>query len=496
MTGKVFLIGAGPGDEGLITVKGQQQLQVADVVIYDYLANPRLLKHCKKDCEKIYVGKKAGNHTLSQEEISQLILEKAKTGKNVARLKGGDPYIFGRGGEEGEILYENGVDFEVIPGISSAIGGLAYAGIPVTFREIATSFHVITGHLSKEDKNINYKALAGLDGTLVFLMGIGNIENITQSLMEQGKSPSTPAAIVYQASTPKQQVVVGLLENIAKMKHTGVEKPGIIVIGEVVKKRDVLDFHSRKPLFGQKIIVTRATTQNSSLVEQIKDLGGEAIELPTIEIQILNQDILKHQFAILSKFTHLVLTSQNSVDIFFQTLFEAGYDARHLAQLKITAVGAVTKKALEKYFVKADFMAQTYDSKSLVTLLEQQLKPEDHVLFPRSKKANNELIEALSQFCPVDVVTIYDTLPAPISKEQMEEALKDANAVLFTSASTVECFMEPLKQMAISVPASLKLVTIGPMTTEKLKAYGFADYIEAGSHTTAGMIETMLSKQL
>lgn len=492
MTGKVTLVGAGPGDEGLITVKGLKRLEAADVVIYDYLANPRLLKNCSKACETIYVGKKAGHHTLGQEEISKLVYEKAKAGKNVVRLKGGDPYVFGRGGEEGEYLYQKGMDFEVIPGISSAVGGLAYAGIPVTYREIATSFHVMTGHLSKDDKEINYKALAALEGTLVFLMGIGNIDQITKRLMEEGKSPNTPAAIVYQASTSKQQVEVGRLDDIAKKQQSGEKKPGIIVIGEVVLKRPMLDFFSKKPLVGQKIIVTRATNQNASLVERLNFLGGDVHELPTIEIQAISEATLMSKIERLKNNTHLVFTSQNAVEIFFETLLKMGHDARQLSHLKITVVGQVTKKALKKYFINADYMAKSYHSESLIAVLKEQLKPDDQVFMPRSQKGNSYLVDALLKICQVDALPIYDTVPVAISKEQMEQTLEQAKWLLFTSASTVEYFFEPLIQHKLQVPQELKILSIGPMTSEKLRYYGYAQHLEAQSHTIEGMIETLL----
>jgi uroporphyrinogen III methyltransferase / synthase len=492
MSGLVSLVGAGPGDEGLITVKGLKAIEAADVIIYDYLANPRLLRNCKATCEKIYVGKKSGNHTLSQEGINDLIVEKASAGNRVVRLKGGDPYIFGRGGEEGVFLHSKGIDFEVVPGISSSIGGLAYAGIPVTYREIATSFHVITGHTSEEANPINYPALAKLEGTLVFLMGIGNMEKITQGLILEGKSPQTPAAIVYEASTPRQKVEVGTLENLVSKKHVGEEKPGIIVIGDVIKKREILDFFSRKPLFGKKIIITRATQQNSTIVERITELGGLAVELPTIQIEPIQATVLKETIRQIKSYQHIIFTSQNAVSLFIDSLKELGLDLRCLSDSQITSIGAITTKTLEAYQCIPDFVASTYSSEGVLETLKSVLKETDHVLLPRSKKGNKGIVESLEQLCHLKVLEIYDTVIVAQSRETILEALEGADWVFFTSGSTVDHFIQMIHEAEVELPKELQLLSIGPMTSERLIQLNQPLFIESPLQTMEGMLECLI----
>lgn len=492
MSGHVVLVGAGPGDEGLITVKGLKAIESADVIIYDYLANPKLLKHAKKECEFIYVGKKAKNHTLSQDGINELIVDKASEGKKVLRLKGGDPYIFGRGGEEGAYLFSKGIDFEVVPGISSSIGGLAYAGIPVTYREIATSFHVITGHTSEETKPINYEALAKLDGTLIFLMGIGNMDKITSGLIRAGKSAHTPAAIVYEASTPRQKVEVATLETLVSKKHVGEEKPGIIVVGEVVTKRTALDFVSRKPLFGKKIIITRATTQNSSLMEKVTELGGFAVELPTIQIDPIRSTELQESIEHIKDYNHIIFTSQNSVQIFLDQLRKRNLDARCLSNLKITCIGTVTAKMLETYYLRPDYVAETYSGEGICSLLEDVLKKSDKVLFPRSKKGNQKIVDVLSDLCELTVIDIYDTVLVEQEIDVVKDALKDTDWILFTSGSTVDNFIQLLNSAEIIWDEKIKNLSIGPVTSQRLFYHQCQNVIESKTHTIDGMIQRMI----
>ena len=295
MKGKVYLVGAGPGDYKLLTLKGLECIKKADVIVYDRLANKNYLKEAKENCEFIYVGKASSNHTLPQDDINRVIADKAKEGKIVTRLKGGDPYVFGRGGEEGELLKEEGIEFEVVPGITSAIGGLCYAGIPITHRDYASSFHVITGHLRDDDKEnpeINWNALANTNGTLVFLMGVANLQKISSNLIKEGKSKDTPVALISWATRSNQRVITSTLENVyetAVMEN--VKPPTLIAVGDVVELRDKLNFFESKPLFGKNVIVTRSRTQSSSLVSKISDLGGNPIEVPTIKIEKIENNI-------------------------------------------------------------------------------------------------------------------------------------------------------------------------------------------------------------
>lgn len=489
--GKVYLIGAGPGDVGLLTVKGLALLKEADVVVYDYLANPSLLKNCKPSCECLYVGKKAANHTMTQEDINLLLVEKATEQKVVVRLKGGDPYVFGRGGEEAAVLRKSGISFEVVPGVTSAIGGLAYAGIPVTHRHVATSFHVVTGHLSKEtmaSEFVQLELLAKIKGTLVFLMGMGQIETITQQLIVGGRNPETPAAIVYSASLPNQEVLIGTLSTIASLSK-GASHPGLIVIGEVVALRETLNFFSERPLYGKKIIVTRAADQNSKTIEKLQALGAEVLEWPTIEIEPIQESPLKEKLNALNRYTYVVFTSQNAVHIFFKALKAIKLDARALGHIKVGAIGATTEAVLGTYGIVADVCATTYDAQAFALALKKSLNKEDVVFVPRSAGGEPDLIHSLQEICQVEELHIYQTVPVDLPLEQVKTELALADAVLFTSGSTVNSFVSQLQIHQLKPPEHMKWCSIGPVTSSKIRDLGFCVDVEAQVHTIDGLIE-------
>ncbi|NDL66237.1 uroporphyrinogen-III C-methyltransferase [Anaerotalea alkaliphila] len=497
MTGTVYLVGAGPGDEGLLTLRGLELLESAQVVVYDYLANPRFLKHCREDCEKIYVGKKADNHTMPQEEINALLAQKAREGKRVVRLKGGDPYTFGRGGEEGLHLRAQGVPFEVVPGVTSAIGGLAYGGIPVTHRNLASSFHVIAGHLSKEHpegEEKRYRTYGELEGTLVFLMGARNIHRIAARLMEAGKSPTTPAAVLYRATTPRQEVVEGTLETIGALAHRE-EKPGLLVVGEVVRLRKDLDFLSRRPLFGKKILVTRADRQNGGTLEAVSRLGGWGVEWPTIRIRPVPEgmELLKVRIREMEGYSHLVFTSQNGVELFFQVLKGMGRDARHLGKVKVHAVGKVTAQALDRQGILCDTVATTFHSEAFARDLLSQLEPGQRVLAPRSRNSRPVMVERLKDHCILEEVFLYETVEAELEEGRVLEDLEGADYVLFTSASTVENFHRQLERRELQVPRNLGLVSIGPVTSEAIRGFGLEPLLEGDPHTIEGMMERLVA---
>lgn len=533
MTGKVYLIGAGPGDYKLLTLKGKECLEAADVIVYDRLANEDYLGLGKAECEYINVGKASSNHTMPQDEINELLARKAKEGKVVARLKGGDPYVFGRGGEEGEYLFERGIPFEVIPGITSAIGGLCYAGIPITHRECASSFHVITGHL-KENSNdeINWEALASLKGTLVFLMGISNLKKITENLLRAGKAKETPVGLVSWATRYNQSVVTGTLETIyAKALEGKVKPPTLIVVGEVVNLREKLNFFEEKPLFGKQIVVTRTRKQSSQLVEMIRDLGGKAIEFPTIEIApIKENEKLKSALENLKAYTYLVFTSPNAVEIFFEALEETSKDARALAHLKIAVIGEATRKALKQRGICADKMPAKAVAESLADCLKKELTNKDYVLLPNSDSAREYLVDSLEAVCKVDEIPIYHTVPvkdavedeqeqAPEgiryitseaissdvkgvvrekglvaigSKALLEKLLKkEIDYITFTSSSTVHHFIERIGKEHVASLGHTKLISIGEVTTKTIESYGLEVYKEAKKATMADLIECM-----
>lgn len=498
MKGKVFLVGAGPGDYKLLTLKGLECVKKADVIVYDRLANDKILKWAKTDCEFIYVGKKSKYHTKTQDEINEIIAEEALSGKVVTRLKGGDPYVFGRGGEEGEFLLQKGVDFEVVPGITSAIGGLCYAGIPITHRDFASSFHVITGHLKEEEKELNWNALAKLEGTLVFLMGIANLQSICSNLIKEGKDSKTPVAIVNWAARPYQKVISGTLENIYDIAmEANIQPPSLIVVGGVVSLRDKLNFYEQKPLFGKNIIVTRARTQSSRLLDIINDLGGNAIEVPAIKIKEVENNGLDKAIENIKDYTTLVFTSENAVDIFFNKLFSLNKDIRSLSNLKIACIGNATAKAVKEKGIIADLVPEKFVAESLLELLKKNLTKEDKVLIPRAKEAREILVEGLKEVCFVDEIKIYETLKEDSNKEDIFDILEKDNElfITFTSSSTVKNFVEIIgKENLALLKEKAKLVSIGPVTSKTIESFGLTVYKEAKEYTIDGVVEAIIEE--
>jgi uroporphyrinogen III methyltransferase/synthase len=494
MSGKVYLVGAGPGDFELMTLKGASALKKAEVLIYDRLASLEFLKMVPKNCELIYVGKKSAEHTLQQEDINDLLIEKAQEGKCVVRLKGGDPYVFGRGGEEGEALYEKGIDFEVIPGITSAIGGLAYAGIPITHRDYASSFHVITGHLKSDEKDHDWQAIAAYEGTLVFLMGLSNLSKIKERLMTFGKSGTTPAALVEWATTPRQRKLVSTLEELPnEAERLQFQSPSLIVIGDVVSAHVALDTQARKPLYGKTVAVTRGRDQASGLVADLRELGAVAIETPMIRIEGIDSDILLNAVTHIKEYSHLIFTSVNGVQFFFKALWEAGKDTRSLSHLTCTVIGSATYEALLQKGIKADHMPETFVAESVWQVLEPHLTSKDKVLIPRAKGARPFLVDVISKVCPVDEIPIYEALP-DASSIMDQETQGRVDFITFTSSSTVKHFFEIYGQAAATLLKRGTAVSIGPITTETLRAFGVMNSIEADVYTTAGITEALLKE--
>lgn len=495
--GKVYLVGAGPGDTGLITVKGLECIKKADVIIYDRLANDEFLKEAKPGCEFIYVGKKSSNHILPQDMINRVIAEKASEGKIVTRLKGGDPYVFGRGGEEAEILVDEGIEFEVVPGITSAIGGLCYAGIPITHRDYASSFHVITGHLREdEEREINWNALAGCRGTLVFLMGIGNLKHISESLIKEGKDPKTPVALISWATRYNQRTVVTDLENAFETaKEKNVKAPSLIVVGEVAGLREKLDFFEKRPLFGKKVVVTRARTQSSSLSEKINRLGGKAVELPSIKIEEIEKNTrLENAIENMQSYTHIVFTSRNGVEIFFKKLDEMNRDSRALYGLKVCSIGSGTSEELAKRGIKADIEPERFVSESLFEEMKKTIKPSDRVLIPRAENAREFLSAKLSEICNVDEIFTYRTVIDESSREIFEDVISGGvDCITFTSSSTVKNLIEIAGDGYREILDGIKLVSIGPVTSETIREFGLEVYREAEVSTIDGVVEVLKS---
>ncbi|WP_028841233.1 uroporphyrinogen-III C-methyltransferase [Thermodesulfobacterium hveragerdense] len=494
--GKVYLVGAGPGDPHLFTLKGKRILEQAEVVVYDYLANPKLLSFCKEEAEKIYVGKKGGEHTLPQEEINKLLVKKAKEGKKVVRLKGGDPFLFGRGGEELEELVKEGIPFEVVPGITSAIAVPAYAGIPVTHRDYTSTLAIITGHEAegKPESKIDFKALAKL-GTLVFLMGVKNLKYIVENLIKEGKDPKTPVALIQWGTLPKQKVVTGCLENIvAEVERVGLKPPAIIVVGEVVKLRPQFNWFERKPLFGKRIAVTRTREQASKLSSLLEELGAEVVELPLIKVvPVYNTEFLER----LTLYDWLVFTSENGVRFFIKALLETERDLRALKDLKIAVIGKATAEALEGWGIKADLIPEkNFTQEGLLEAFSKIPMKGKKVLIARAKEARDVLPKGLEELgAIVDIVSIYQTVLPEETKNAFKEELKQGvDVITFTSSSTVKNFFRLL--LELEQEGDLKntlFASIGPITSQELIKHGVTPQIEAKEYTIPGLVEAILT---
>ncbi|MGD9031661.1 MAG: uroporphyrinogen-III C-methyltransferase, partial [Desulfobacteraceae bacterium] len=413
--GIVYLVGAGPGDPGLLTLKAKACLEEADAVIYDYLANEAFLDHADKKAEMIYVGKKGGEHTLSQEEINKLIVDKAQKGLTVVRLKGGDPFIFGRGGEEAEELVKAGVSFEVVPGVTSAIAVPAYAGIPLTHRDYTSTVAFITGHEDprKETSSIAWDKLATSVGTLVFLMGVGNLPQIAKRLMAHGRSPDTPVALIQRGTVPEQKTVVGRLQDIAERAQSeGLKPPAIIVVGDIVNLREQLNWFENKPLFGKRIVVTRAREQASGFLAHLNALGAACIEFPTIQVvPPKSWDPLDRAVMRLERYQWLLFTSVNGVKYFFKRLEDLGLDMRELRDMKVGAIGPKTAEAVYKKGIRPDLVPEEYRAEAVVEAFKKWDVKGVKILLPRAAKAREVLpVELVKLGANVDEIPAYETV--------------------------------------------------------------------------------------
>ena len=496
--GKAYIIGTGPGDEELLTIKAVKVLEKCTAVLYDRLVSNNILNYLKEDCEIYYCGKEPGCHYKTQEEINEMIVKLVKDGHIVGRIKGGDPYVFGRGGEEGELLKAEGIEFEVVPGVTSAIGGLCYAGIPITHRDHASSFHVITGHLRKDGKEnpeINWNALANMKGTLVFLMGVSNLKNISENLIKEGMSKDTPVAFVSWATRYNQRVVTATLEDAYEVAiREEVKPPTLIVVGTVVNLRDTLNFFEKKPLFGKSIMVTRSRSQNSKLVERIMDLGGNPIEIPTIKIEkVQDNKELENEIKNLKDYTYLVLTSKNGVDIFFDKLDEMGLDCRALANIKVCSIGAATSKAIIRRGIKPDIQPEKAVGESLYDELKDIVSKEDKILIPRAKNAREFLVKKLNEISNVTEVVTYESVMDDSKKEEAISALEEGNLdyITFASSSTVTNFINLIGEENKDKLSNTKIISIGKITTKTILDNGLEVYKESEKASIESMIEAM-----
>ncbi|MDQ1481107.1 MAG: uroporphyrinogen methyltransferase / synthase [Actinomycetota bacterium] len=481
----VYLVGAGPGDPGLLTVRGAELLRRADVVVYDRLASPALLDLARESAELVDVGKAPGRVAMTQEEINALLVERGRAGLEVVRLKGGDPFVFGRGGEEAEACRDAGVAFEVVPGITSAIAAPAYAGIPVTHRGLSTNVTIVTGHEdpAKGTTDTDWEALARAGGTIVVLMGAGRVSEIAKALMAGGRDAATPVAAVRWGTRPEQRTVRATLATIDQL---GVEAPSAIVVGAVAGLD--LGWFERRPLFGRSIVVTRAREQASELRTRLEQLGAEVIELPSIALAAV-----EFSLPALDRFSWLVFTSANGVNAFFDRgLAAAGLDARALAPVRVAAIGPGTADALGARGVRADLVPERFVAESLLEAFPDPERPGTRVLIARAASARDVLPEGLHERgYDVEVLAVYRTVPvAPDPGHLARVRAGEVDAVTFTSSSTVKNFCDAVGPMA----PQPSVISIGPVTSDTARGLGLRVDREADPHTIDGLITAVLEQ--
>lgn len=496
----VYLVGAGPGDAGLLTLRGAELLKRAEVVVYDALVNPELLRLAPKSAEIIYGGKRAKDHAIPQEELNGLLVRKAKEGKAVVRLKGGDPYIFGRGGEEAEELAAGGVAFEVVPGVSSISAAANYAGIPITHRSHSSSFTVVTGHEnpSKEEANVDWAWLAKQPGTKIVLMGVERIRSISAELISHGLDAKTPVGMVRWGTTGRQQSIQGTLGTIAELvEQKNFSAPALTIIGDVVTLREKLNWFEKRPFFGRRIVVTRTRDQASELSARLTEMGADVLEIPTIKIEAPeNKSDLMDALLGLGEYDWIVFTSPNGVDSFFNYFFKGFEDIRALGNLRIAAVGPSTAARLKQLHLRVDAMPQEYLGSKVAEAISNFESIENlRILLMRAEVANPELPKELeSMGAIVDDVACYRTVPETADLNGAVEKLQEGGAdwITFTSSSTVENFHTrfDLPAMKKKFPG-MRMASIGPETTKALKKLGIAPDIEAKEHNIPGLVKAL-----
>lgn len=498
--GKVFLVGAGPGSPELLTLKAINCLKQATVVLYDYLVSEEILQHCSPEAETIFVGKKAGEHTFTQEEINILLCQKALAGETVVRLKGGDPFLLGRGGEEAMVLAENGIEFEVVPGVSSALAAPAYAGIPITHRDYSSSVHIFTGH--QRDANngelaLDWQTIARLKGTLVFLMGRANLSQIAEGLIRYGKPENTPVALIYRATFPEQRTFVSTLDKIAEIADAeDVHPPVVIVIGECVRLREKINWLENRPLFGKRILITRPEEQCEGFAHLLTSYGATPLLAPVITIVPLeNNRPLWKILDSLAEFDWLLFASVNSVKVFMQELYARGKDLRVLDGLKIGTIGSRTAEYLyENWKIKPDFVPSEFVQESLAG--ELPATSGQKVLIPRASTSRDILPLVLRQKgLEVEVIPVYEIAPNRdgIKKAKHLLAEKKVDVITFTASSVVRFLLENIRpDHRESLFSGVRIASIGPITSKTIRDYGLPVHIEAREFTTESLIQEII----
>lgn len=500
MNGKVYIIGAGPGDPELLTLKAKKYIQKADIIIYDRLVSDSILMFSKPDVEYIYVGKKPGFHIVVQSEINKILVTKALEGKIVARIKGGDPFVFGRGGEEIEELLKCNIDYEVIPGITSAIAVPAYAGIPVTHRNYASSFHIITGHEKNKNNDMyEYKKLANLDGTLVFVMGISNMNSIVNELILGGKPQNTPVAIIQNGTTNRQKQIYGNLENICILaKENNIISPAVMVIGKVAELGKTLSWIKTKTLTGKNILVTRSRTQSSVLAEKLIEQGAEVFQCPTIKIvPVEKYNIVDTEISNIEKYKWIIFTSVNGVKHFFERMKHTKTDIRKIKG-DIAVIGEETKKAVEDKGLIVKYIPDKYTSYDLGQGLKTFIKYNDNILLARADIADKNIINILENVggkC-TDLI-VYKIMIDNRYQLKLTELLQESKLdyITFASSSTVDNFMKIVGENNRNFLKNIKIICIGPVTAKKAKEHGLEDIIISDVYTIDGMVDTIKSLQ-
>jgi uroporphyrinogen III methyltransferase / synthase len=482
----VYLVGAGPGDPGLITARALELVADADVIVYDRLIPSEVLMHARPDAELIYVGKEGGGPSVPQPEIEALLIEHGRAGRNVVRLKGGDPFVFGRGGEEAEALHEAGIEFEVVPGVTAGVAAPAYAGIPVTHRDVASAVAFVTGHEdpAKAESALDWHALAAFPGTLVLYMGVRRLGSITERLRAAGRDGGEPAAVIERGTLSAQRVVSGTLETIAaRATDAGIGAPAVTVLGPVAELRERLRWAELRPLSGTTVAVTRARDQASDLASRLRDLGAGVVEAPAI--RIVPRDGPPPD---LKTYDLVVLTSPNGVRLLFDRLARAGLDARALAGATVAAVGPGTAAALRAHGVIADVVPERFVAEGLVEAL-RDVPQVRRALVARAAEARDVLPTALrDRGAEVDVLALYETVAEPLSARQLD-AVRGADYVTFTSSSTVKFFTQAAGD---GVTGGTRIVSIGPVTSAALRERGLEPDVEAARHDIDGLVEALV----
>ena len=496
--GIVSLVGAGPGDPDLISVKGLRLIRAADAVVYDRLVDSRLLEHAGEAAEMIDVGKIPGKRINRQEDINKLLVELGTAGKRVVRLKGGDPFVFGRGGEEAEALAGAGVQFEIVPGVTSAVAAPAYAGIPLTHRKLASSFTVVTGSEdpTKPESSVDWKSLAKSSDTLAILMGQSNLATIADALVRYGRAPETPVALVQWGTEPYQRTLTGTLSTIAERAvAAGIGAPAVTIVGDVVRMREAIGWFDNGPLFGKRVLVTRTRAQASALSEVLSRKGAQPIELPTIEIQPYEEYThLDRALKSLHEYDWAIFSSANAVDVVFDRLRTVGLDARAMHGVQIAAIGPATRRRLNEHGISADFVPSTFVAESVVDELKQFGLNGKRVLLPQAEIARDVLRNGLTGLgASVDAIPVYRTVTPANSAERLDKVLSDGiDIATFSSSSTVTNLVELLDGNTSALKGAT-IACIGPVTAKRAEELSLRVDIIASEHTIAGLIEAVES---